>query len=86
VACDRCARCCQEFTFPLGGNKAWMVEMQAFLEFIRPDLFSGVPGGLRIHARCRHLDDGNRCVIYGERPDVCQRFLCSKARNNSTPT
>jgi Fe-S-cluster containining protein len=35
--------------------------------------FTGMPNGKRAGERCVHLDDGNRCLLFGkpERPRFC---------------
>lgn len=80
MGCDRCGRCCKELVFPLGGDAEWMRKLTEFLEFTRPEVFGGVPGGLRIRVNCQHLDAAGACLIYDQRPEICRDFLCRKAK------
>jgi Fe-S-cluster containining protein len=78
--CDRCGDCCRyAYLYRIAGTDKDTEDYGAFLEFTRPALFSVVPGGLMMKARCEHLADDNTCRVYADRPQICRDFLCEKA-------
>ena len=84
MGCNKCARCCEYFTFEISGdNKQWISELKKFFEFTRPELASIIEEpnlfALQFKTPCKFLKD-KRCSIYEKRPEICRNFLCRKAK------
>jgi len=35
MSCNKCARCCQEFSYELNGDELWVQKLVKFLEIMR---------------------------------------------------
>jgi len=80
MSCNKCARCCQEFSYELNGEELWVQKFVKFLEIARLYSLLKLVKEVKIIIRCRYLDENNLCEIYEKRPERCRDFLCKKAR------
>ncbi|GAI88975.1 unnamed protein product, partial [marine sediment metagenome] len=78
--CDKCGRCCQEFSFELNSEELWLKKFIKFLEVMKLNSLLRLVKKVKIILRCKHLDKNNLCEIYEKRPKRCRDFLCKKAR------
>lgn len=76
--CDYCsAKCCKYFALPIETPTTrkdfdfirWYLLHQDATVFIE-----GEDWYLLVHARCKHLQDDNRCGIYDTRPRICRDY------------
>ncbi|GAI72330.1 unnamed protein product [marine sediment metagenome] len=80
MSCNKCARCCQEFSYELNGDELWVQKLVKFLEIMRLHSLLRIVKKVKIIIKCKHLDENNLCEIYEKRPKRCRDFLCKKAR------
>jgi len=80
MGCNKCGRCCQEFSYELNGDELWVKKFVKFLETMRLHSLLGIVKKVKIILRCTHLDENNLCKIYEKRPKRCREFLCKEAK------
>jgi len=80
MSCNKCARCCQEFSYELNEEELWVQKFVKLLEIARLYSLLKLVKEVKIIIRCKHLDENNLCEIYEKRPKRCRDFLCKKAR------
>jgi len=81
MSCNKCARCCQEFSYELNEDELWVQKFVKFLEIARLYSLLELVKEVKIIIRCKDLDENNLCKIYEKRPQRCRDFLCKKARD-----
>jgi hypothetical protein len=73
--CRRCGSCCRDVALTVGGRKLTTQEEYESLvsedERYRIFVQKGVDRDGALLFTCRRLDDGNRCTVYSDRPQVC---------------
>jgi uncharacterized protein len=76
--CDYCtAKCCRYYALPLDAPEEWADydSIRWFLLHEGATVFIEDEGWyLMVFAKCKHLQDDNRCGIYDTRPQVCRDY------------
>ena len=74
--CQKCGKCCEHITLYIGEIKD--------LEFIKWVEAHGIKikdGFIDFPIVCKNLDPtSKKCMIYNNRPTICQKYLCSENR------
>jgi len=77
-ACDKCsALCCKYFALEIDkpASKNDFENIRWYISHEKTSVF--IQGGkwfLNVKNRCKHLDSGNRCSVYENRPAICRRL------------
>jgi len=80
MGCNKCGRCCQEFSYELNGDELWVKKFVKFLETMRLHSLLRIVKKVKIIMKCKYLDENNLCKIYEKRPKRCREFLCKEAK------
>jgi Fe-S-cluster containining protein len=78
MACTRCGGCCQEAVVVMKRD----VDLARFFTLHGAAVVAterGMDVSFATPCKCYDAEAG-ACNIYNQRPDICRRFLCSKAR------
>lgn len=88
--CQKCGDCCRTFYFKM----KLPTKDQPVLDFLQ--FRHKVTHGywilqddilyLYIPIPCDHLTPNNLCDVYEDRPLICHRYWCKKAKEHATPT
>ena len=85
VICIKCGECCKNFFFKMKIDAEknlidyleerhkhphgyWVLEPNGVIVLI-------------LNVPCDHLDEKNKCDTYDNRPVICQKYYCAKAKN-----
>lgn len=87
--CDKCnGLCCRYFALEIDRpttrndfeNIRWYISHEKTSVFIQRGKWF-----LNVKNRCRHLDGGNSCTIYKNRPAICRRLDASGCEYHDQP-